>query len=130
MTPDSSTTLGQVNLNLLRTLQTLLIECHVSRTASQLHITQSAVSRQLAQLRELFADPLLIREGNQLVLTPRAQQLKEQLNTLMKDVETLLAPQTFSPAQWQATLTLASSDYVAQYIFPEVVHSLSAKAPC
>lgn len=52
-----------INLNLLRTLQVLLEESHVSRTAERLCVTQSAVSRQLTQLRELFGDPLLIREA-------------------------------------------------------------------
>ena len=65
-----------INLNLLVSLQALLEECHVSRAAERLHITQSAVSRQLYQLRDIFHDPLLIRDGNRLLMTPKAEQLK------------------------------------------------------
>ncbi|NMU82089.1 LysR family transcriptional regulator, partial [Vibrio parahaemolyticus] len=43
--------LSNINLNLLRSLHVLLDECHVSRAAERLHITQAAMSRQLAQLR-------------------------------------------------------------------------------
>ncbi|MCW8885823.1 MAG: LysR family transcriptional regulator, partial [Motiliproteus sp.] len=50
-----------LNLNLLRALATLLEEKNVTRAASRLHLTQSAMSRQLGQLRDYFDDPLLIR---------------------------------------------------------------------
>ena len=61
--------LGNINLNLLRSLHVLLEECHVSRAAQRLHITQSAVSRQLSQLRDLCGDPLLVRGGNKVFIT-------------------------------------------------------------
>jgi len=78
--------LNNINLNLLRSLHVLLEECHVSRSAARLHITQSAVSRQLAQLRDLCGDPLLIRQGNQMIPTPRAIALKSKLDALLADV--------------------------------------------
>ncbi len=71
--------MNNINLNLLRSLKVLLDECHVSQAAYKLNITQSAVSRQLSQLRELFADPLLVRDGNQLIPTPKALQLQAKL---------------------------------------------------
>lgn len=117
------------NLNLLRTLQVLLEECHVSRTAERLHITQSAVSRQLTQLREVFNDTLLIREGNRLLLTPRAEALKLKLGSLLAECNSLFEPVTFQPEQWQGKVVLSSSDYVAQYILPEVVEHLREHAP-
>ncbi|MGB5121154.1 MAG: LysR family transcriptional regulator, partial [Vibrio fluvialis] len=43
--------MNNINLNLLRSLKVLLDECHVSQAAYKLNITQSAVSRQLSQLR-------------------------------------------------------------------------------
>ncbi len=121
--------LNNINLNLLRSLYILLDECHVSRAAQRLNLTQSAVSRQLAQLRELTADPLLVREGNQLVPTPRAIVLKNKLVNLLGDIDTLIAGASFDPKQWQGEFIYASSDYVAQYIFSDIMAQLHVKAP-
>lgn len=121
--------LDKVNLNLFRSLQVLLTECHVSRAANQLHITQSAMSRQLAQLRILFSDPLLVREGNALYLTPKAQDLKTKMDNLFLEFEHLLDEERFEPSKWEGKFTFASSDYVAQYIFPVVVENISNHAP-
>ena len=121
--------LGNINLNLLRSLHVLLEECHVSRAAQRLHITQSAVSRQLAQLRELCGDPLLVRDGNKLVPTNRALLLKGKLDDLLGEFDHLLDDKPFDPQDWQGELVLASSDYVAQYILPIIVSEVSKDAP-
>ncbi|GMM89719.1 LysR family transcriptional regulator [Vibrio fortis] len=121
--------LGNINLNLLRSLHVLLEECHVSRAAERLHITQSAVSRQLSQLRELCNDPLLVRDGNKLIPTSRALLLKDKLDALLGEFDHLLDDQPFDPKEWKGELVLASSDYVAQYILPNIVADVSEVAP-
>ncbi|MGF1777776.1 LysR family transcriptional regulator [Vibrio nomapromontoriensis] len=121
--------LNNINLNLLRSLHVLLEECHVSRAAERLNITQSAVSRQLAQLRELCGDPLLVRQGNTLIPTPRALLLKEKLEGLISEFNHLLDDKPFDPKDWQGELVLASSDYVAQYVLPDIASHLSQLAP-
>lgn len=65
-----------INLNLLLALQALLEERSVTAAARRLGVTQSAMSRQLAQLRYIFADPLLVRVGNRQQLTERANFLR------------------------------------------------------
>ncbi|TFH91095.1 LysR family transcriptional regulator [Vibrio ouci] len=121
--------LSNLNLNLLRSLHALLEECHVSNAAHRLHITQSAVSRQLAQLREICDDPLLVRDGNQLVPTPRALAMQDKLRSLLEEFDALLAEKAFDPQTWQQEFVLSSSDYVAQYIVPDVVSIVSEHAP-
>ncbi|AIW21667.1 LysR family transcriptional regulator [Vibrio coralliilyticus] len=121
--------LNHINLNLLRSLQVLLEECHVSRAADRLNITQSAVSRQLAQLRDLCGDPLLVREGNALVPTPRALAMQEKLNLLLGEFEQLLHDKPFDPQTWKQEFVLSSSDYVAQYIVPDVVAVMVEQSP-
>ncbi|MDF1556414.1 MAG: LysR family transcriptional regulator, partial [Deferrisomatales bacterium] len=83
--------LSSVNLNLLHSLWALLEEASVSRAAVRLHITQSAVSKQLFQLRELLGDPLLVRAGNRMVPTERGARLKGQLSETLGSVASLLA---------------------------------------
>ena len=57
------------DINLLRILNVLLEEQSVTATAARLHLSQSAVSKQLAKLRQTFADPLFER-------TPYGQRRK------------------------------------------------------
>lgn len=121
--------LDNVNLNLLRSLHVLLDECHVSQAAKRLNITQSAMSRQLSQLRLLFSDPLLIREGNRLYPTPKAQYLQTKMSSLFNEFAQLLEDDKFDANEWQGKFTFASSDYVAQYIFPHLVETVLSFAP-
>ena len=121
--------LNNINLNLLRSLHVLLEECHVSHAAQRLNLTQSAVSRQLAHLRELCGDPLLVRSGNQLVPTPRALDMQHKLRELLEQFEQLLADTSFEPSLWQQEYVISSSDYVAQYILPDLVAVMVEQAP-
>lgn len=117
------------NLNLLRSLHILLQEAHVSNAAKRLHITQSAVSRQLAQLREMCNDDLLVRNSNYFVLTPKAERLKEKLDSFFGDFDHLLSDIAFEPENWSGELIISSSDYVAQYVLPDICSKLNLLAP-
>ena len=121
--------LSKVNLNLLVSLQVLLDTCNVTRAAKRLHISQSAMSKSLAQLRELFNDPLLVRVENRLEPTPRAEQLKERLSQLLNDTEALLQVADFDPARCERTFTIAVTDYVAQFIMPAALKRIYRQAP-
>ena len=71
--------LASVDLNRLLVLHAVLSERSVTRAAAVLNVTPSAVSNALARLRVTFDDPLLVRSGRGLVLTPRATVLAPQL---------------------------------------------------
>lgn len=119
----------RLNLNLLRALAILLEERNVTQAANRLHLTQSAMSRQLGQLRDYFADPLLIREQNDYLLSARAKQLQPKVQKILNDVDNLKDDDLFDPAQCQRRFSFACTDYVAQFIFPAVVNRLQKEAP-
>src|SRR3954470_867318 len=75
--------LEQMNLNLMLALHWLLVEQSVTRAARRIGVSQSAMSRSLAQLRFFFADPLLVSVGSRLEPTPRAEALREQIGGAM-----------------------------------------------
>ena len=68
--------IAQVDLNLLKTFEALHDESSASRAALRLGVTQSAISAGLRRLREVYGDPLFIRNGRGLAPTLRANQLK------------------------------------------------------
>lgn len=84
--------MDKIDLNLLPALDALLTEGSVTGAACRLGISASAMSRTLARLRTLTADPLLVRAGRHLTLTPRALTLRDQVHELTRATRTILSP--------------------------------------
>ncbi|MFM5699937.1 LysR family transcriptional regulator [Aeromonas veronii] len=119
----------RANLNLLPTLKVLLETRNISRSAEQLHLSQPSISKQLAQLRSEFDDELLVREGQRWLLTPRAEALAAQLADSLGALERLYEAPGFDPSRCERVFRLASSDYVAQHILPDICAALAREAP-
>jgi len=121
--------LSRINLNLLCVLQQLLEQRSVSAAARILNLTQPAISRSLAQLRELFDDPLLVRVGNRMQLTPRAEELQRQLPPVLQQLEAFFTPGHFNAETFQGRFNIAITDYIAEHILPRLVGELSEEIP-
>lgn len=121
--------LRRIDLNLLLTLHALLAEQHVSRAALRLHRSQPAVSHALAQLRDIFADPLLVRRGGRLQPTARALELAQPLQEALQQLDTLLSSPGFDPARARRSFRLAMSDYGARVVLPRLMRGLREAAP-
>jgi len=118
-----------MNLNLLPALYQLLHTRSVSGAARALHVTQPAMSRNLAQLRSLLGDPLLVRVGNEMHLTPRAEGLAGQLPALLLQIEGLLVPSQFDPSLFTGRFNIAITDYISEHILPPLINTLYRTAP-
>src|SRR3954469_12753340 len=86
----STAHLSGLDLNLLVQLDALLAEGHVTRAARRAGVTQSAMSRALARLRELLGDPLLVRTGRGMVMTARARALAAPLARALTDLQAVV----------------------------------------
>jgi len=108
-----SARLRRMDLNLIVALHALLEHRHVTQAAESLGVSQSTMSASLARLRKLFSDPLLVRSGRVLALTPMAQALVEPLRDVVIGLEQLLlsAPH-FDPTTDAREFTVVASDYV------------------
>lgn len=112
------------DLALLVSLDTLLAERNVTRAAARLHLSQPALSAQLARLRELFGDPLLVpaRRGRGMVPTTRALALQAPLNEALHALgRAVSAPLSFDPASATRTFTVAGNDNVVAMMMLDVV---------
>ena len=122
--------LRNIDLNLLVVLDALLTEKHVTRTGIRLHLSQPAISHSLNKLRVLLEDPLLIRQGNEVVLSSLAQNLQAPLKAILGQIETLFGQSIdFVPADSQRTFRLAMSDYGAAIVLPKLLVQLRELAP-
>ena len=118
-----------VNLNLLAAFDALLEERNVTRAASRMGVTQSAMSSSLAQLRVLFDDPLFRRTPRGIEPTPRALELGDPIRRGLALFDRALTPRSFDPRSESRVFVLATSDYVEFVLLPPLLKRLAREAP-
>ncbi|WP_434778706.1 LysR family transcriptional regulator [Neisseria sp. Ec49-e6-T10] len=125
-----SNTLRKLDLNLLVTLDTLLLEQNVTRAAERLSLSQPSVSVQLAKLREIFQDPLLLPAARGMLPTARARELHTPLREALSMLErTILPVSSFDPSTATQTWQVMASDYSELTILLSLISKLSTIAP-
>lgn len=102
--------LSGIDLNLLPPLYALLTRKNVTHAASDVGMSQPAMSRALARLRHLLDDPLLVRGTKGLMRTPRGEALLPSVEIAMRELTGLFEPQNFDPKTVKRTIRFASSD--------------------
>ena len=122
--------LRRLDLNLLVTLDALLAERNVTRTAERLNFSQPAVSIQLAKLRDFFGDPLLLPGPRGMRPTARAEALREPLRQALQALSGAVSPaKPFNPAEATHTWRVAATDYAESTIVLPVLGGLRTAAP-
>lgn len=121
--------LRNVDLNLLVPLKALLHERNVTRAAARIHLSQSAMSRTLDRLRSELGDELLVRVGRNYELTPRGSALLNELGQVLPRLVQLWAGEAFSPAQSEAHIRLAMTDYASNVVLAPLAEICGRLAP-
>lgn len=118
------------DFNLLVYLDVLLAEGNVARAARRLRLSPSAMSRALARLRQTMGDPLLVRAGRGLVLTPRALELREMVSQLVQDAESVLRPvEKLDLKSVVRTFTIRTSEGFVENFGAELIALVNEEAP-
>lgn len=121
--------LRNLDMNLIHPLHALLEECHVTRAAKRSFLSQSAMSRALERLRDMFGDPLLVRNGRSYQRTARGERVLRELESLMPRLEDMVRGEKFDPAQSQEVFRVAMSDHASMIVLPALLASLRKAAP-
>lgn len=118
------------DLSLLLALDALLQEGSVTLAARRLGLSTPATSHALARIRERLGDPILVRAGRRMVLTPRAEALRPRVRSLVEDAARALAPATpFDPGALERTFTVFTTDHVLLVLGDAVDRIVRAEAP-
>ncbi|HJW10182.1 MAG TPA: LysR family transcriptional regulator [Albitalea sp.] len=121
---------ARIDLNLLVSLDVLLAERNVTRAAQRLAISQPALSAQLARLREVFGDPLLVPSARGMVPTARARTLAAPLRAALAGLKAAVLEQAaFAPAAAELTLRVAAPDYAQVTLLAPMRQRLQREAP-
>lgn len=122
--------LASLNLNNLVSLDALLRDRNVSKAAARMGVTQSAMSHTLRALREMLGDPLLVRVGNEMVLTPFAEQVQVKLQRGLTELESVVSGRAaFDPSTITDTFTVATIDAIAALFAAPLLDEITREAP-
>lgn len=119
----------QLDLNLLRVFDAVMLERNLTKAAQRLAMTQPAVSNAMRRLRDVLKDDLFTRSGYGVEPTPRALLLWPAVREGLSLFRNALAPEQFDPASAEQHFVLAMADATATELMPGIVHSLNETAP-
>ena len=121
---------NRLDLNLLRVFDAIFQARSVTVAASNLHLTQPGVSKQLNRLRELLDDPLFIRTNDGMSPTPRAEALAGPINQALSEVRNAIEHQLgFNPRTSDRTFKIYMSDLGQMVLLPRVLELVANEAP-
>lgn len=122
--------ISRVDLNLFTVFEAIYTEGSVTRASQQLHLTQPAISHALNRLRQLFDDPLFIRQGQNMVSTPLARSMIEPVRQALRGLEiTLNESGKFDPSLASKQFNLALRDVLESTVLPPLLESITGQAP-
>ncbi|MFM0015511.1 LysR family transcriptional regulator [Paraburkholderia sediminicola] len=94
---------------------------NISRAAVALHLSQPAVSGQLRQLQDEFGEPLYLRDGRGVRLTPAGEQLASYASRLRDTWRQAHAYRDALRGLEQGTLRIGASTTPASYLLPYLI---------
>lgn len=121
--------LSSVDLKLLVVLDALIAERHVGRAGLRLGLSQPATSHALSRLRHMLRDPVLVRCGRTMTLTPKAEAIRPRLAEFIEAAQRVFEPTRFDPATSQRRFTLMLPDLVCHLMVPKLLSLLLERAP-
>ncbi|MCA1324926.1 LysR family transcriptional regulator [Herbaspirillum sp. alder98] len=119
------------DLNLLIALDALIAEASVAGAARRLGLSASAMSRTLTRLRTLTGDPLLVRAGRRMVLTPCAEALRERATNVVHEARSVLRPTSPAPdiSTLKRTFTIRANDGFVEAFGAALIDAITSVAP-
>ena len=122
--------LSRVDLNLFTVFEAIYTEGSVTRASQKLNLTQPAISHALGRLRQMFDDPLFVRQGHAMVSTPLARNLIEPVRRALRGLEvTLNGLHAFDPATTPKQFKIALRDVLEATILPPLMRRVRQAAP-
>ncbi|MFC4558381.1 LysR family transcriptional regulator [Virgibacillus kekensis] len=102
---------------------------HVTEAANNLHVAQSAISRQIVNLESELGVPLFIREGRNVKLTPIGRIFLEHMQNAMKVIETARREVEEYIDPDRGTIRIGFPSSLATYMLPNVISAFRESYP-
>jgi DNA-binding transcriptional LysR family regulator len=118
------------DLGLLVSLDALLQEGSVTGAARRVGLSTPAMSHALSRIRDRLGDAILVRSGRGMLLTPRAQELKPLVHSVINEARRALERERpFVASELARTFVVHATDYVLTILGARVDRILREEAP-
>jgi DNA-binding transcriptional LysR family regulator len=118
-----------MDLRQLEILQAIAETGSFTACGRKLNVSQSAISRQILLLEEELGEPLFLRVGRQVRMTPAAESLVQLGQRVFQDVRDTVGAITDRTRQLKGTLRLSGGMTVCLYVFPPLLKHLRRVHP-
>ena len=120
----------RVDLNLYTVFEAIYSEGNLTKAADKLFITQPAISHSLSKLRDLFNDPLFIRQGHKMVATPFAERIHPDIHSALNTLNgSLFSARNFNASASNIQFKLGLRDVLESTCLPPLMIKLEELAP-
>ncbi len=118
-----------MDLRQLEILQAIAETGSFTACGRKLNVSQSAISRQILLLEEELGEPLFLRVGRQVRMTPAAESLVQLGQRVFQDLRDTVGTITDRTRQLKGTLRLSGGMTVCLYVFPPLLKFLRRAHP-
>ena len=118
-----------MDLRQLEILQAIAETGSFTACGKKLHVSQSAISRQILLLEDELGEPLFLRVGRQVRMTPAAESLVQLGQRVFLDVRETVGAITDRTRDLRGTLRLSGGMTVCLYVFPPLLKHLRRVHP-
>jgi DNA-binding transcriptional LysR family regulator len=118
-----------MDLRQLEILQAIAETGSFTGCGRKLHVSQSAISRQVALLEEELGEPLFLRVGRRVRMTPAAEALVQLGQRVSQDVRETVGAITDRTGALRGTLRLVGGMTVCLYVFPPLLKHMKRVHP-
>src|SRR5215510_4892229 len=118
-----------MDLRQLEILQAIAETGSFTACGKKLRVSQSAISRQILLLEEELGEPLFLRVGRKVRMTPAAESLVQLGQRVFQDVRDTVGTITDRTRTLGGTLRLSGGMTVCLYVFPSLLKHLRRVHP-
>ncbi len=118
-----------MDLRQLEILQAIAETGSFTASGRKLHVSQSAISRQILLLEEELGEPLFLRVGRQVRMTPAAESLVQLGQRVFLDVRETVGAITDRTGELRGALRVSGGMTVCLYVFPPLLKHLRRVHP-
>jgi DNA-binding transcriptional LysR family regulator len=118
-----------MDLRQLEILRAIAETGSFTAAGARLHVSQSAISRQVLLLEEEFKEPLFIRYGRRIQITPTGETLLQLSHRVFADIRDTSESILDTKKQLTGTLRLVGGMTVCLYVFPNLLKEFRRQHP-
>jgi DNA-binding transcriptional LysR family regulator len=118
-----------MDLRQLEVLRAIAETGSFTAAGRRLHLSQSAVSRHILMLEDEFKEPLFLRSGRRIQITPAGETLLQLSHRVFADIKETTSSILDTQKTLTGTLRLIGGMTVCLYVFPQLIKEFQQRYP-